>query len=83
MPHGAAVENIVSNSNLYAKFNDDRLWNEKGLVDWKSDNNNPVWAIRTTFVAIGDPFLGPKVRLIKAIKWSQYVRFIWPMLLCR
>jgi len=33
------VDNIVTN--LCAKFNDDRLWNEKALVDRKSDNNNP------------------------------------------
>jgi len=38
MRHGAIVENIVTN--LYAKFNDDRLWNEKVLVLWKSDNIN-------------------------------------------
>jgi len=33
------MNNIVTN--LCAKFNDDRLWNEKALVHWKSDNNNP------------------------------------------
>jgi len=33
------VENIVTN--LHAKFNDDRLWNGKVLVLWKSYNNNP------------------------------------------
>ena len=37
--HHAIVENIVFN--LYATFNDDRLWNENALVHWKSDNNNP------------------------------------------
>jgi len=26
---------------MYAKFNDDGLWNEKALVHWKSDNDNP------------------------------------------
>jgi len=31
------VENSVTN--LCAKFNDDRLWNGKSLVHWKSDNN--------------------------------------------
>ena len=35
---GAIGENIVFN--LHAKFNNDRLWNEKFLVLWKSDNNN-------------------------------------------
>jgi len=39
MRHGPIVDNIVSN--LYVQFNDDRLWNEKVLVLWKSDNNNP------------------------------------------
>jgi len=37
--HGAIVDNIITN--LYAKFDDDPLWNEKALVDQKSDNNNP------------------------------------------
>jgi len=32
------VENIVTN--VHANFNDDRLWNERILVLWKSDNNN-------------------------------------------
>jgi len=36
---GAIVENMVFS--LYAKFNDGRFWNEKALVLWKSDNNNP------------------------------------------
>ena len=34
---GALVENIYLN--LCAKFYDDRLWNEKALVLWASDNN--------------------------------------------
>jgi len=39
--HGAAVENIVLN--VYAKIDDDRLWNEKALVHRQSDNNkNPI-----------------------------------------
>jgi len=33
------VDNIVTN--LYAKFDDDRLWNEKALVYSNSDTNNP------------------------------------------
>jgi len=33
------VDDIVANP--YAKFDDDRLWNDKALVDRKSDNNNP------------------------------------------
>ena len=37
--NGEIVDNVVIN--LYAKFDDDRLWNEKALVDGKSDNNNP------------------------------------------
>ena len=32
------VENVVAY--VYAKFGDDRLWNEKALADRKSDNNN-------------------------------------------
>jgi len=36
--HGAIVDDIVTN--MYASFDDDRLWNEKALVDRKSDNNN-------------------------------------------
>ena len=32
------MHNIVTN--LCAQFDDDRLWNEKALVDRKSDNNN-------------------------------------------
>ena len=36
--HGANVDSIVVN--LFAKFDDDRLWNEKALGDRKPDNNN-------------------------------------------
>ena len=36
--HGAIVDNVVTY--VYAKFVDDRLWNEKALADRKSDNNN-------------------------------------------
>jgi len=31
------VGNVVTN--VYAKFDDDRLWNEKALADRNSDNN--------------------------------------------
>ena len=31
------MDNVVSY--VYAKFGDDRLWNEKALADRKSDNN--------------------------------------------
>ena len=34
--HGAIVNNVATN--LYAMFDDDRLWNEKALADRKSDN---------------------------------------------
>ena len=37
--HGAIVYNVVTSA--YAKFGDDRLWNEKALAGRKSDNNNP------------------------------------------
>jgi len=39
--HWAIVDNIVTS--LYAKF-DDRLWNEKALVDRQSDNNNNIYS---------------------------------------
>jgi len=32
------VENVVTY--VYAKFGDDRLWNEEALADRKFDNNN-------------------------------------------
>ena len=32
------MDNVVTY--VYAKFGDDRLWNEKALTDHKSDNNN-------------------------------------------
>jgi len=35
--HSAIVDNVVTY--VYAKFDDDRLWNEKALADHKSDNN--------------------------------------------
>ena len=35
---GAIVDNVVTY--VYAKFGDDRLWNEKALAYRKSDNNN-------------------------------------------
>jgi len=34
--HGAIVDNVVNY--VYAKFDDDRLWNEKALAYRKSDN---------------------------------------------
>ena len=49
--HGAIVENIVTN--LYAKFNNDQLRNEKAL-------GLTTKRRRTTFVALGDPFPGPE-----------------------
>jgi len=58
---GGTGDNIVSN--LCAKFNDDRLWNEKALVHWKSDNNN-----HKNSVAIGNPFPGPKM-----LAWAESV----------
>ena len=37
---GAIVDNVVIN--VYAKFDEDRLWTEKALADRKSDSNkNP------------------------------------------
>ena len=48
------MDNIVTN--VYAKFDDDRLWNEKALVDRKSDNNKHP----NNVVVTGEPFPGPK-----------------------
>jgi len=63
MRHGANVDNIVTN--LCAKFHDDRLCNEKALADRKSDNKkNPQKNNETTFVALGDAFLG--------VKWTSW-----------
>jgi len=50
--HGAIVDNVVTN--LHAKFDYDRLWNEKALV-----LTTPTR--RTTFLALGDPFPGLKI----------------------
>ena len=37
----AIVDNVLTYMYVvYAKFGDDRLWNEKALADRKSDNNN-------------------------------------------
>jgi len=52
--HGAIVQNIVTNR--YAKFDDDRLWNEKALVL----TTTPRTRTRTTFAVLGDPFPGLK-----------------------
>jgi len=59
------VDNAVTYMN--AKFGNDQLWNEKALVDRKSDNNTnnknnkKNTTTKTTLVAIGNPFPGPKV----------------------
>jgi len=56
------VENIVFN--LFAKFNDDRLWNEKAVVHWKSDKTNKRNKHKDNnkiTVTSGDPFLGPRI----------------------
>jgi len=50
--HGAIVDNVVTN--LHAKFDDDRLRNEKALVLMITTSRTR----RTTFVALGDPFPG-------------------------
>jgi len=43
--HGAIVNNIATN--LYTKFDDDRLWNEKASVDRKSDQIKFIKSRRT------------------------------------
>ena len=49
------MDNVVTY--VYAKFCDDRLWNEKALADRKSDNNtNNKNNKNTTLLAIGEPF---------------------------
>jgi len=49
------VDNVVTN--LCAKFNDDRLWNEKALVDRKFDNNPKKNNDKNN---VGGPFPGLK-----------------------
>jgi len=39
--HDAIEDNVVTY--VYAKFGDDRLWNEKALADRKSDNNTNIY----------------------------------------
>jgi len=55
------MQNIVIN--MCEKFHYDRLRNDRALGNRKSDNNPRTATItkRTTFVAIGDPFPGPKI----------------------
>ena len=50
------MENIAYN--LYAQFNDDRLWNEKALVLTTITRSRRTTT--TTLLAIGEPFLDPK-----------------------
>jgi len=58
--HGAIEKNIAFN--LYAKFNGDRLWNEKAIVLCVNlITTTPTASTRTTLVALGDPFPGPKM----------------------
>ena len=38
--HDPTVDNVVTY--VYAKFGDDRLWNEEALADRKSDNNTNI-----------------------------------------
>jgi len=52
--HDAIVDNIVTN--LLAKFDDDRLRNEKALVGLLLITTTTG----TTLVALWDPFPGPK-----------------------
>jgi len=55
--HSAIVDNVVTY--VCAKFGDDRLGNEKALALLQMANLVTT-TTRTTLVAIGDPFLGPK-----------------------
>jgi len=60
--HDVIVDNVVTY--VCAKFDDDRLWNEKALAVGKSDNNNTNTKkknkTRTALVALGDPSPGLK-----------------------
>jgi len=56
--HGAVVDNVVTY--VYAKFGDDRLWNEKALAGCKSDNNNTT-NNKNNVGGHGDPFPGQKI----------------------
>jgi len=60
------MHNIVVD--MFGKFHNNRLKNDRALVHWKSDNNNPKnkhknnnknngWPL---VALIGDPFPGPK-----------------------
>ena len=53
------LDNVVTNR--CAKFDDDRLWNEKALVPTTTPRRRRR---RRTFVAIGDPFPGPKLLMV-------------------
>jgi len=60
--HGSLIQNIVINV-CENKFHYDRLRNDRALGNRKSDSKNPnnECKKRTTFVSIGDPFLGSKI----------------------
>jgi len=69
--HGTIVENIFTHLYLYAKFNYDRLRNEKvvgleNLITTTSPGKRRrrrrrTTTTTTTFVVIGDPLPGPKL----------------------
>jgi len=77
--HGAIVEdNIVTN--LYAKFNDDRFWNEKALVHWKFDNNNPKNNKKNNVDGAWDRFLFPSPK--NTVLCYVYGPYVYCLSLC-
>ena len=65
------MDNVVTC--VYAKSGGDRLWNVKALADRKSDNNNKKKNNNNNnVVAIGDPFLCPKIKVLLLLKiWTN------------
>jgi len=65
------MQNMFINRPLCEKFYCDRLRNDRALRKGKSDNRTP--RTRTTFVAIGDPFPGPKIKQLRLIQESTAI----------
>jgi len=65
--HGAIADNVVTN--LCAKFDDDRLWNEKALVLIRTRTKEKR---KRTFVALGNPFPGLKMFNFLNLKSSAW-----------
>ena len=59
--HGVIMNNVVTYA--YAKFDDDRLWNEKALADRKYDNNNTNKKNKNNVGGAWRPVIGSKKRV--------------------